>query len=796
MYTSGSTGRPRGVMVEHRNVVRLVKNNRFFRFQPQQRILQTGALSFDASTFEVWGALLNGLSLCLTHRDNILSAAALKRIIETYRITTVWMTSALFNQQLQSDTGIFKGLSHLLVGGDVVSVPHVNRLKEIYPELVVINGYGPTENTTFSTTYTIDEIVGDSIPIGTPISNSTAYVVDRYDNLVPVGVIGELLVGGDGVARGYLNNPELTSEKFIPLTKLQAQLNDAREANQIPDHTAPPRSGYPLPAWRGYRTGDLVRLLPDGNIQFIGRMDSQVKIRGFRIEPGEIENRLSQLDGIGESAVVVLTAAETGEKILCAYYTVPGESVSKESKSGQEKTAEILKQNLSGSLPSYMIPTHFIQLEQMPLTPNGKVDRKALPEPGISDKQSVTPPATAAEKQLALTWTEVLGIPVETIGIQSDFFQLGGHSLKAAALTAKIHKAFDVELPLTEVFRNPSIGSMAVFIEKAAKVAFKEIEAYEKREYYPLSSAQKRMYLLQYMAPDNTHYNIPQTIPIGPGTDREKLETTLRQLIARHESLRTSFHMHREEPVQVIHKTADCRIQYFDSPTVSLGDFVRPFDLSSAPLFRVGLVKGPDSNFTLLVDIHHIVSDGASQEVLAREFAALYNGQTLRPLRLQYKDFTLWQRSRKYRQNIKEQESYWLEKFSGELPVVTLPRDFPRPAVQSFEGAALSFMMEAEAALFIRRLGAENHTTLFMVMLSLLNVLFSRLSGQEDIVIGTPVAGRPHADLQDIIGMFVNTLPLRHSPLGATPFTTFLAEVRTKTLEAFENRDYPFEDIV
>ncbi|MCP4218143.1 MAG: AMP-binding protein, partial [bacterium] len=513
------------------------------------------------------------------------------RLIKNY-ITTTWMTSTLFNRLSEVDIEIFSRLKHLLVGGEALSPYHINRVRRRFPRLNVINGYGPTENVTFSTTFRIEKVYRESIPIGNPIANSTAYVVDKYFNLVPVGVKGELIVGGAGVSRGYLGDMNATKLKFIDYP--------------------------PVPGERVYKTGDLVKRLPDGNLEFIGRIDSQVKLRGYRIELGEIENRLLQHGTIKE-AVVLAHEDEKKDKYLCAYI-VTGKTI-------RNKTAKDfpeIKEYLAKNLPSYMLPSFFVELEKIPLTANGKVDREAMPKPGRTAEDDYIAPRTDMEKILVDTWSEVLSVDKKIIGIGADFFQLGGHSLIATILTAKLHKVLNVKVPLTVIFQCPTIRLLSEYINSAQKEKHQCIEPVEKKEYYQLSSAQKRLYLLQQMTPGSTAYNIPETISVGTEAgmelDKERLENTFIELIQRHESLRTSFEIVNEEPVQIIRDSVEFEPAYCttaapsagSSPTITPGDnFVRPFDLSHAPLLRVALVDTGEKR-VLSVDMHHIISDGVS----------------------------------------------------------------------------------------------------------------------------------------------------------------------------------------
>nr|NIM11726.1 amino acid adenylation domain-containing protein [Candidatus Aminicenantes bacterium]NIM78476.1 amino acid adenylation domain-containing protein [Candidatus Aminicenantes bacterium]NIN17737.1 amino acid adenylation domain-containing protein [Candidatus Aminicenantes bacterium]NIN41613.1 amino acid adenylation domain-containing protein [Candidatus Aminicenantes bacterium]NIN84387.1 amino acid adenylation domain-containing protein [Candidatus Aminicenantes bacterium] len=782
IYTSGSTGRPKGVLVEQQNVVRLVKNTNYIEFRQNDRILQTGALAFDASTFEIWGALLNGITLCLVPEEDILDPEMLKQDIGKYYISTMWLTSSLFNYLCGEDTGIFAGLKNLLVGGDVLSPLHINRVRERFPGLNILNGYGPTENTTFSTTYLITKNYEERIPIGKPIANSTAYILDRCDNLVPVGVVGELYVGGKGVSRGYLNNPELTAEKFI-LAHSSWLIADRGKKNVNISGDLP--MSYELSAMSClYKTGDLARWLPDGNIEFWGRMDFQVKIRGFRIEPGEIENRLLDHPLVKE-AVVLVREEGSGDKYLCAYIVTH-----------QALAVSQLREYLSEDFPDYMIPSYFVLLEKMPLTPNGKVDRAALPIPEVGpDAQPVyTAPGDQVEQTLVKIWSEILNLASENLGIDANFFEVGGHSLKATIMIAQLHQELNVKIPLTQVFLTPTIRELAQYIKGVTRKEFTAIAGAENKNYYALSSAQKRLFVLQQLDKKAVGYNIPMAVALEGELDKQRLEKTFRGLIRRHESLRTSFEMIQKEPVQRIHNDVEFEIEYHTLDQDI--DFVRSFDLSRPPLLRVGLIEEEEKKYILVLDMHHIVSDGTSMGTLVNDFMAFYSGQELSKLRIQYKDFSEWQNQVFLSPAMMKQETYWLEQFENEIPVLSLPTDYPRPGVLSFEGASAADTLENKTLEALRQLALKAEATLFMVLAALYNILLSRISTQEDILIGTPIAGRNHADLQEVMGMFVNTLVLRNYPRGNKTFIQFLEEIKSRVLGALENQDYPFEKLV
>ncbi|MCP5104665.1 MAG: AMP-binding protein, partial [bacterium] len=459
-----------------------------------------------------------------------------------------------------------------------------------------------------------------------------------------------------------------------------------------------------------------------------------------------------------------------------------------------------LKDHLSHTLPDYMIPVFFIELEELPLTPGGKIDTRALPEPGFVKGDAFRPPEEEIEKRLAALWSEILSVPGDRIGMDSNFFQLGGHSLNAVVMISGIQKEMGVTVPLSIMFKAPTIRGLAEYIKGAAAEIHTPVEPAEKREYYVLSPAQKRLYVLQQMDLESTSYNIPQVFALGDmEIHSDRLESIFHQLIRRHESFHTSFQTIAEVPVQRIHESGirdqgiGIRVRAgFPRP----GEFIRPFDLTRAPLLRVELVQSEDGNSLLMVDMHHIISDGVSMEILIREFLSLYKGEELPELPLQYTDYTHWLNSGDVRQKIWLQSSYWRKVFTGDVPVLNLPTDFPRPAIQVFEGDNINFETGAVETAALTNLAMEQGTTMYMVLLALFNVFLAKLSGQDDIVVGTPVAARMHADLQGIIGMFVNTLVLRNFPGPETALDSFLADVKSRTLQAFENQESPFEELV
>ncbi|MCP4152299.1 MAG: amino acid adenylation domain-containing protein, partial [bacterium] len=794
IYTSGTTGRPKGVLIEHRNVVRLFFNNRFqFDFNRGDVWTMFHAYNFDFSVWEMYGALLYGGHLVIVSRAVGKDAAAFLELLKRHAVTVLNQTPPAFYSLAEAElylTDRCLKLKYVIFGGDVLAPAKLKDWLKKYPETQLVNMFGITETTVHVTYKTIgeNEIAGGGSNIGSPIPTLSTYVMDRFLKLLPIGVPGECCIGGEGVARGYLNRQALTEEKFVD-------------------------NPY-KPGERLYRSGDLVRLTAAGEMEYMGRIDRQVKLRGFRIELGEIENKLSGHPAVA-SVVVMARGEHNGDTFLCAY-------IVEKQKGFRQNDAALTKElsaYLAQSLPSYMIPSYFSGLEQIPLTANNKVAWKKLPHParGASGEEYLAP-VNRIEEKLADIWSAVLGMEKQKISTNADFFRLGGHSLKATVLTLKIHKKLNVKIPLAEVFKNPTISGMAAYIKKRDEETFVSIQSTEKKSFYPLSSAQKRLYFLQQMDPVSTVYNLPEIIPMVGEPDLEKLENTIVKLIQRHESFRTSFHIIDEEPVQVIHDSVTFNLDYLEpdaelnksrnlrTENVEAGGaiqnlFSRSFDLSQAPLLRVALIKHGEtgdngSRNLLLVDMHHIISDGISHDILQKDFTALYMGEELPPLRIQYKDYSEWQHSETEKRNLKQQETYWLKKYEGELPVLNIPTDYSAPLSRSFEGSRFSFDLDADVAAAVRQLVLEENSTTFIVLLAVFNLFISKLSGQDDIIIGTPLAGRMHADLEPVIGMFVNTLPLRSHPRGCLSFAEFLAAVKANTLEDFENQDYQFEDLV
>ena len=579
-------------MIEHRSILNTVlcKKNEY-KLGESNVVLSLNSFSFDASIHDIFSPLLSGSRIIILDSKSIKNPLDIKKCIISKCITNLSGVLTLYRALLTySECSELQSLKTVTLGGEKITESILIESKKSNPECEIINEYGPTENTIVSTIMR-DVRIDKQITIGKPISNTRIYIVDKNNKLQAVGVPGELCISGNGLARGYLNRPELTKEKFV-------------------------QNPYE-PGERMYKTGDLARWLPDGNIEFIGRIDHQVKIRGFRIELGEIESQLLKHEEIKE-AVVIDREDKEGNKYLCAYIV-----------SNKEMTVIELREHLSKELPDYMVPAYFMQLEKIPLTSNGKIDRKALPEPDgdINTGVEYVAPRNEIEEKIVKVWSEVLG--VEKIGIDDNFFALGGHSLKAIQVVSMIHKDLNAELSISELFNKPTIRQVGEYIKNSKVSIYTSIEPVEEKEAYEVSSAQKRLYALNQFAKEEINYNIPSVMVVEGKLDKERVEEAFKKLVERHESFRTSFEMIDENIVQRIHKETVLDIEYCEIEDKKeiidqeIQSFIRPFDLSKAPLLRVKLEKVSDEKHLLMFDMHHIISDGTSMSIIMREFSKL-----------------------------------------------------------------------------------------------------------------------------------------------------------------------------
>lgn len=760
IYTSGTTGRPKGVLVNHQGIANTLQWRREEYGMAEQDIsLHLFSYVFDGCVTSLFTPLISGACVLLTTDDEAKYVLALKRKIARYKVSHMIIVPSLYRVLLEVMTADdAKSLRIVTFAGEAVTPDLLEMSEKICPSAELANEYGPTENSV-ATTILRQLNEKERITIGHPIANTKVFVL-HGNQMQPIGAAGELCISGTGLARGYYKQPELTEKAFSDHPFLEGE--------------------------RLYRTGDAGRFLPDGTIEYIGRFDDQVKIRGYRIELKEIETVLRQAPGVKEAAVLARDVSAE-EKELVAYI-VP------------EKGNNLpdLHRHLAGTLPPYMIPASITNISRMPLTSSGKLDRSALPEPENNASLTYMPPRTLIEADLAHIWEDVLN--KQQIGSRDDFFQLGGQSLKAALLVSRIHKKLNVELPISEVFSNPTVESMAVKLMSLKEHAFTQIEPADQRDVYPLSFSQKRLYALHQLADDSTGYNMPAVLELRGNLDRQRLRSVLTELVNRHEALRTVFVLDRGEPVQIIHPEMafDLKELEMESEQMlesAIESFIKPFDLSSGPLFRACVITMGNNRGFLLLDMHHIIADGVSMSTLVQEFTDLYCEKELPALNLHYKDFAVWQQEKYPKELYKKQEAYWLDQLGGSLPVLELPLDKTRPRLPDFSGGTIEVNIDKDTADELHRLMVETGTTLYMILLAVYSILLSKLSGQEDIVVGSPAAGRPHADLERVIGMFVNTLAMRSQPEGHKTFSSYLQDIRHLALTAYEHQDYPFEEL-
>ncbi len=778
IFTSGSTGTPKGVMVCHNSMVNLASFHRsLFEDSPGDRMSQVASIGFDATGFEIWPALLSGASLVIAGDLERTDPAAMKRWLIENHISVTFQPTMMAEKLLDMDwrEPDLKLRAMRTAGDRLTKYPPADCPFRLY------NLYGPTEDTVWTTWQEVAPMENPLRypPIGRPVGNHKVYILGSDLLPRPVGVPGELCIGGRGVALGYLGDEELSKQKFV----------------QDPFH----------PGQKMYRSGDRARWNEDGTLEFLGRLDNQVKIRGMRIELGEIEQRILSFNGISQTVVAPVTFGdatgqwrETDNRVLCAYYIASDDVMLKD-----------LRDYLGNYLPDYMVPHYFTRLASFPLTPNGKIDLKALPLPQrVSDTPSV-PPRNRVEKTLAAIWAEILQMDEESIGIDHNFFDLGGHSLKATQMVAHIHKALDVRVDLADVFRITTIRHLAAHIATLGEDVLEAIAPAGAKTMYPLSGAQKRIFSQHHMQADSTSYNIQTILDIRWPLDDAKLEQAFIQLIRRHHSLRTSFEIVGDEAVQRVRDDVPFAIERFrlerdnqaqngqpQALRTILTRFIRPFDLSLAPLLRVGLVEAGDERKVLMVDMHHIISDGRSFEILKEEFIRLYNGEDLVPLPLQYIDYAHWLNQGHVARAIEQQEKFWLEEFADGEPEMRLPLDFARGSSQDFQGGSVRFALDEEDCRRLKTLARERDMSDFMIYLACYTILLSKLCRQEDVVVGTAIAGRRHPALEPIIGVFVNVLALRNNVQKETSFSDFLLQVKDRAIEAFENQDFQFQQLV
>ena len=774
IYTSGSTGQPKGVAIEHASATAFVHwASEIFDLQALAGVLFSTSICFDLSIFELFVTLNRGGQIILA--GNALELAELPASSEVTLINTVPSSMA----ELVRMGAVPDSVRVVNLAGEALSRELVAEIYKATQVEKVYNLYGPTEDTTYST-FTLAK-PGERVTIGRPVANTRVYVLDDQWQPVPVGVVGDLYIGGAGLARGYWRRPELSAEKFIP---------DSFSRQQ---------------GARLYQTGDKARYLTSGDLEFLGRADHQVKVRGYRIELGEIESVLRQHELVRE-AVVVAREQAGEEKRLVAYVVADRMNVSE------------LRGWLNERLPGYMAPAAFVLMEELPLTPNGKLDRKALPAPDFNTltEESLTAPRTQVEEVLLCIWADVLG--VEHFGIHDNFFELGGHSLMATRLISRVRNELNVEVPLSQLFESPTVARLAESVEEAMRagqgVRYTPVELAPRNEPLPLSFAQQRLWFLDQVEPGSPFYNISVQVRLRGRLNEQALERSFGEIVNRHEVLRTRFEVIDGQPGQMITPAFSWTMPRSDLRELAEAERERevekraaaeaqtPFDLAVGRLLRTTLLQLRDEEYVLLLTMHHIISDAWSVGILARELTVLYGsfaaGQPspLPELGVQYADFAGWQHHWLQGEALATQVAYWRQQLAGAPALLELPTDRARPAVQTFQGDRETLVLTKALTESLKSISRQEGATLFMTLLAAFNTLLFRYTGQPDIVVGTPIAGRNRAEIEGLIGFFVNTQAIRTQLTGELSFKELLAQVRGKVLEAHARQDLPFEKLV
>ncbi|MCK4934332.1 MAG: amino acid adenylation domain-containing protein, partial [Simkaniaceae bacterium] len=761
-YTSGTTGKPKGVVITHLAINRLVINPNWITFSPDDRFLQISNISFDVLAHELWGSLLNGATLCI-YPQITLSVDELGKFIVEEKITQIVFTSRLFTLMVEDTLESLKNVHYICSGGEVMSVKHAKIAAQKLPLCSVINVFGHTENTTYTTAYSISNTkdLKNEVPIGTPIRGTTAYILTENLELAPFGDSGELCVGGDGVAKGYLHQKELTAEKFIPNPYGKGVL---------------------------YRTGDLVRYLQDGNISFLGRIDSQVKIRGFRIELSAIEETVRAYPHVSDCVAIVRTDTPE-DKQLVVYI-----------ESGRKKIgAEDLRDWVSSKLPSYMVPTFFIFLSRLPMTPNGKIDKKALPPPFTkTSKKGFF--QTETERLIGAIWARILHR--EAIDREDHFFKIGGDSIQAMQVISQIKKVIGCELSTATLFQHPNLSDLGSEIDALKQIKQEKIPERNKNVPLLLSLNQESIWMMDQLMPSKLLYMILYAYRGTGEIDAFKLQKSLEKIIERHEILRTCFIKKNELLVQHIEpKGKDFFLTFKaknekEATKLMQEKMMLGMDLTKLPLLQAILINISDSKFILGVRVHHIIFDILSYANFFKEWTSFYESKDLPKLPIQYGDYAMWQRDLIKKPEIQTQLSYWVKYLSDAPNLLELPWDKPRPPKFSGNGAAITALLPKQLEQDCKTLANQEGVTSNVFYLAAFKILLSFYSGKEDVIVGTPFANRTKHELDPLIGYFLQMFIIRSNCEGSLSFTKFLKNINEHMLNAYENSDVPLELII
>jgi len=787
IYTSGSTGRPKGAMLNHRGVVNCVRwMQETYKLDESDRFLLKTSLNFDPSVWELFWTLATGGRLVVARPGGHLSADYLVEVIRREQVTSVYFVPSMLRVFVgAADVEKIKSLRRVICGGESLAKETMEGCFARLSGVDLHHSYGPTEASIAASEWQCAPGLHEgAAPIGRPLSNTQIYLLDEYLRPVPVGVAGELYIGGLHVGRGYLNRPELTAERFIPDPF-------SRE-----------------PGVRFYRTGDLARYLPDGKLEFLGRVDSQIKIRGYRIELGEIEAAVSAHPAVKAAVAIIREEAEDKQLVV---YVLPQDDA--------DISAADVRSFLRAKLPDYMVPSWIVMVDDLPLMVNGKVDRRSLPALKTSEaekEQATAGPRTPVEEVLRAIWSEVL--ERAELSTTSNFFELGGHSLLATQVMLRIKETFGVEMHLRSLFESPTVRELALQIEAANNErrgwSLPVLARAKPNGEIPLSHAQQMLWFADQLTPDSPFYNIVGGVRLSGDLDAVALERALSEIIRRHEILRTTFSQQRGTPVQVVAPAIDFTLPVIDlrKSTVldrdrtvrelALDETRRPFDLSSGPLIRASLLRLEETEHVALFTMHHIVSDGWSLGVLMKEASQLYAAystgaeSSLKELPLQYADYAIWQREWLTGAVLDQQLKYWQEQLAGVPKTLALAVDRPRPAIQSFNGQRQRFQLTPELSRQLKELSRQESSSLYMTMLTAYQILLYYYSGQQQFTVGTPVAGRNQLATEDLIGVFLNTVVMRAELSGNPSFRELLGRVREICLGAYANQDVPFAKVV
>ena len=766
-YTSGSTGQPKGIQGNHGSLSHYLQWHRTtLGISRDSRVAQLATPTFDASLKDILTTLISGGQLCIVPASVRENMDSLGSWLERSSVTHLQTVPSLF-RLLLSDLGLsgrkLPALEWIVLAGERLYGQDVSSWQSLQGDKArLVNMYGLTETTILKTYHEIEVwegASGDVVPVGKPISNTLIAVINE-GGLCLNGEIGDVYIKSPYLSDGYVD------------TTLNGDLFVQNPLNEMPDVVC--------------KTGDLGRLTVSGDLEILGRKDDQVKLHGVRVELEEVRTALYSVPGVEGVELIVHQGSDLNTELLC-YYT------------GSQEDVGVIRSALSDQLPSSHVPGYFIWLSEFPLNLNGKVDRQSLPRPDqVVKGGSYASPSGYMEESLSLIWSRVLGR--DQISRHDSFFEVGGSSLKVIQLISLIYKEHEVQLTINDVFEHPDLSSQARLISATVQTEYAPIPRSAEQASYVISHAQRRQWVIDQLTPETTVYNMPNVVILEGDLDKDRLSSAFKKLIKRHEILRTYFGMIEEDVVQYIEDEIQFTLVHYKSekdqvPEI-VNSFIKPFDLSLAPLLRVGLIELTNDLHVFMVDMHHILTDGISKSIMIKEFASLYNGDNLPEVKLQYKDFAVWQQSEEQQREVEKQREFWLREFTDEIKPLQLPTKFPRPVVKNFSGDLISFELDQEDIEGLKIIGSQEEATLFMVIFSVYNVLLSKLSGSEDIIIGCPTAGRDHPDLENVLGMFVNTLCLRNYPKAEFSFRQFLANVKSKVIDCFENERYPYESLV